>query len=83
MFNRIYKEIPLDGGDNPPKKVTVTYTGDPCPETGPLSNKSKLDILRAVVDNPTLLDCGLSSFQTMTMKHNGQSWVMVLEAKTT
>lgn len=83
MFNRTYKEVPLDGGDNPPKKVTVTYTGEPCPEFGPQSIGSKLSLLRAVVDNPSLLDCGLTSFQTMTLKHNGQAWVMVLEAKTT
>lgn len=81
MFKREYREVPLDGGENPPKKVTVTYTGEPCPATGMASRAKSFDLLRSVVETPGLLDCGLSSFQSLRMEHNGTSWVLTLEAK--
>jgi hypothetical protein len=80
MFNRTLREAPLDGGDNPPKKVTVTYTSDNCPEKGQLSASVRLNLLRTVVETPGLLDCGLELFQSLTMRHNGVAWVLTLEA---
>lgn len=82
MFKRVYTETPLDGGDNPPKKVTVTYIGPPCDMLGGDSRVKQYDLLRTVVETPGLLDCGLTSFQTLRMEHNGSSWVLTLEAKT-
>jgi hypothetical protein len=78
LINKTYKEVPLDGGDNPPKLVTVTYTSEPC-SSG--SRPHKFDLLETVVNTPGLLDCGVVGFQTMKMYHDGTKWMIVLEAK--
>lgn len=80
-MNREYKEVPLDGGENPPKKITVKYIGDPCPSVGHAARAGQFTLLQAVIENPGLLDCGLVPFQTMSMVHNGNQWVITLEAK--
>jgi len=76
-MKREYAEIPLNGGPNPPVKVTVTYTSKDCM---PTSRLEQFDLLRTVIENPGLLDCGPVSFQTLKMYHNGTAWVIVLEA---
>ena len=80
-LTREYKEIPLDGGENPPKKITVKYTGIPCSSVGIQARAGQMMLLQSVIENPGLLDCGLVPFQTMTMVHNGNAWVITLEAK--
>lgn len=80
-LKRDFRETPLDGGENPPKKVTVTYTGEPCPADGMAARAKSFELLRTVVETPGLLDCGLTSFQKLHLEHNGTSWVLVLEAK--
>lgn len=82
-FKRLYTEAPLDGGLNPPKKVTVTYIGEPCPPSSGLSRTRQYELLRAVVETPGLLDCGLMSFQKLRMEHDGNRWVLTLEAQDT
>lgn len=80
MFRKEYKETPLDGGDNPPKKVTVTYKGEPCSRNG--SRREQHELLSTIVNTVGLLDCGLQSFQTLKMYHDDTSWVLVLETTT-
>lgn len=76
-MRREYKEMPLDGGQNPPKRVTVIYYSDNCL---PTSRSHQFDLLNKVVESPGLLDCGPVSFQTLKMHHNGECWVITLEA---
>ena len=83
MIKKTYSEVPLDGGENPPKRVTVTYIGEPCPETGNLSREWQYKILRTAVETPGMLDCGLTSFQKLRMEYNGTCWVLILEATNT
>lgn len=78
MINRTYKESPLDGGDNPPKLVMVTYKSEACVAG---SQRHKLQLLQTIVETPGLLDCGVVGFQTLKMYHDGTQWVVVLEAK--
>lgn len=80
-LTREYKEVPLDGGDNPPKKITVKYTGLPCSSVGMSARQGQMMLLQSVIENPGLLDCGLVPFQTMSMTHNGNAWVIILEAR--
>lgn len=79
-MNREYRETPLDGGSNPPKRVTVTYTSDPCPSTGVQSAGIQFRMLQTVVETPGMLDCGYARFQTFKMTHDGNRWVIVMEA---
>ena len=51
-----------------------------CPERGPHSLLERSALLTAVVDNPSLLDCGPLVFDTMKMYHNGQVWIIEVEA---
>jgi len=74
---REYKETPLDGGENPPKRVNVIYYSDDCAAN---SRAHQFHLLNTVVENPGLLDCGSSIFQTLKMHHNGNCWVITLEA---
>lgn len=36
--------------------------------------------LRQLLDNPTLLDCGLQRFQTLKIFHSGTQWICEAEA---
>jgi hypothetical protein len=38
-------------------------------------------MLREICDHPELTDCGLNPFQKLSMYHNGECWVMELEAE--
>lgn len=81
MLQRDYKETPLDGGENPPKNITVRYLGNPCLGIGLAAKQGQLELLQAVIDGPGLLDCGLVPFQTLTMTHNGKEWELVIQAR--
>lgn len=80
MIKRDFKAIPLDGGTNPPLKYIVTYTVE-CPAVGPENKIAQIHLLRSVVENQGLLDCGPVPFNILKMVHDGTAWVLTLETK--
>lgn len=75
-----FTEIPLDGGQNPPKKFVLKYYSDPCPATGIEGRRGQLELLNAVTQNPQLLDVGFDTFKTMSMRHDQGCWILTLES---
>lgn len=62
-------------------KYKVRLESDPAPINTPLHRFVQFGMLREIVDNPELTNCGLASFQKLSMYHNGECWVMELEAE--
>ena len=77
---RKYKAVALDGGQNPPQRITVTYEAEPSSGQGMAARLAQISLIQLVAESPDLLSCGLVPFETMTVKYNGISWVMTLEA---
>lgn len=62
-------------------KHKVKLESDPAPNHTPLHRFLQFGMLREIVDNPELANCGLASFQKLSMYYNGECWVMELEAE--
>jgi hypothetical protein len=61
-------------------KYTVKLESEYCPAIGIDARKSQLQLLRDLIDNQGMLDCGPIGFQTFNMVHDGEKWVVTLEA---
>jgi len=60
---------------------TVTISDVPS-EPGPSADARQFPFLQALLFQPTLLNCGLSPFETMKVSHTGECWSAVLVAVT-
>ena len=63
-------------------RYRVRIEGDDCSPDSHLAEQFKWMLLSNVVDNPALVMCGPIPFQTLHLSHNGERWIMELEALT-
>jgi hypothetical protein len=61
-------------------KVTVRIESEPCERNSVEARREATELLRALVSNPELLSCGYSPFQTLAMFHDGERWIVELQA---
>ena len=61
-------------------RYVVRIEDDPSPANTQLSKFRQRDFLRALIDTHGLMDCGNQVFQSMKMWHDGEKWLMELEA---
>ena len=76
-MNRIVTDRDIGDGNT---RYRVRIESDPCEKDSPLANQFRYMLLQNIVDNPVLVACGLEPFQTLRMAHNGQCWVIEVEA---
>ena len=62
------------------KRYEVRIESDMCPVGDPSYHHNRLGLLRTLTDTQGLLDCGPYPFQTLKMTHDGNCWVVTLEA---
>lgn len=79
-MQRHYKASSLDGGSI--KKVTVQYKSLPCDFGTNIARAEAVGLLQTLSCTPGLLDCDSVGFETLTMKHDGISWIVTIEAIT-
>lgn len=61
-------------------RYRVLLESDEC-EVGTMESRQRqYDLLRAIVDNAGMMDCGPAIFQTMKMSHDGVRWIIEMEA---
>jgi len=73
-MNRTLKQFEMA---NEESRFEVTIEGDDC---HPNDRIAQRNFLLACISNPGLMDCGTLSFQSLRVRHDGQKWVMQLEA---
>jgi hypothetical protein len=61
-------------------KYTVTLESDLCPPFGVDGKKAQFQLLSTLVDSSGVGDCGPLNFQTLNMRHDGEKWIIILEA---
>jgi hypothetical protein len=61
-------------------RYRVRIESDPCEQGSDLAERFRFMLLQNIVDNPALVACGYSPFQTLRMTHTGQCWVIEAEA---
>jgi hypothetical protein len=61
-------------------QITKTITAPNSPFEGQDGVKAKLYLLQEVVNNPTLADCGGSSFHVLTLSYSGLAWEIKVTA---
>ncbi len=61
-------------------RYKVTLEGDPSDPATIAGRVAQVDILRALVDQPQLLRCGLAMCDTLKLSHNGTSWQLDMES---
>jgi hypothetical protein len=54
--------------------------GNPCAQGSLESRQQQLFLLQSLSGQPELLNCGMDPFQKLTMYHNGDRWLVELEA---
>lgn len=77
-MNRIISQVPLEGD----VRHCVRIESDGCDE-GPQSLRGRIEafhLLRTLADVPDLLLCGTQSFERLTMRHDGQRWIVEAES---
>ena len=62
------------------KRTQVVLESDECKPTDRAYRFLQFELLRAIADDPTLTQCGLSYFDTLQIRHNGKCWVAVAES---
>lgn len=61
-------------------KYEVRISSIQCPAIGIESKMAQIGLLSTLATTPGLLNCGNNEFQKLTIAHDGQQWVAVLEA---
>lgn len=61
-------------------KYEVRIEGEGCPGIGLGSRLNQVEMLRLLATTPGLTDCGSLPFQNLRMFHDGERWVVTLEA---
>jgi hypothetical protein len=61
-------------------RYSVRLEDEPSPVDGIENRERQKEMLRAVANNPGMMDCGSLRFQTLKMFHDGEKWVIELEA---
>jgi hypothetical protein len=61
-------------------RYKVRYESEDCPHTSFSYRTEQTGLLRSLLDNQGLLDCGPAVFETLKMHHDGTKWVVELEA---
>jgi hypothetical protein len=61
-------------------RYRVTLFSDPCPAGTQLARFLQFELLRTIANDPSVTACGTTDFQTMTMNHDGEKWVVICEA---
>lgn len=62
------------------KQFNKTITESPSPQYGQDGLRAKLGLLRALLDNPTLGDCGGQSFEQLSLVYTGLAWELRMTA---
>jgi hypothetical protein len=63
-------------------RYRVTLVSDPCSAGTQLARFLQFELLRTMATDPAVTACGMSDFQTLTMRHDGEKWVAICEATT-
>jgi len=61
----------------------VVLESDECDATSMEGRRQQRELLRIVVDNPGMMECGVAFFQKLKMSHNGSAWIIEMEAVAT
>lgn len=61
-------------------RYRTTLESDDCIEKTPESVFFQFELLRMIGTDPSLTACGLSHFQSLKMWHNGERWIIEVEA---
>lgn len=61
-------------------RYRMIYESEDCEQGTPEARRLQYGLLRAIIDNPGLMDCGPVTFQTFKMSHDGQKWLIEMEA---
>lgn len=61
-------------------KYQVTLMSNACEKTGTENRAYLFDFLQQIANTPYLLDCGTKTMESGKIWHNGEAWVMVVEA---
>lgn len=77
MFSR--KQLVAKLNDNL-AKYTVRYESDPCTAGTPESTVIQSDLLLTVASTRTLQACGYHYYESLRYFHDGEKWVLELEA---
>lgn len=76
-MKKVYNSVSLGGHAT---RHTVRLTSASC-EVGTSEYRFyQHEMLRQIADNTDLLKCGISNFKKMAMYHNGEHWVIDMEA---
>lgn len=76
-MNRTVKQTPVNDSDF---KYEVQIEGETCPSTGLGNRLNQVEMLRLLAATPGLTDCGSLPFRTLRMFHDGERWMVTLEA---
>lgn len=76
-MNKVQKTINLTQTE---KLFCVRYESEECEELGVKSKFIQKEMLSMLSSMPGLMECGPYLFQKMKMSHDGQKWVIELEA---
>lgn len=76
-MKKVYNAVSLGGLST---RHTVRYTSELC-ELGTVQYRfHQHEMLRQIAENTDLLKCGLQNFRKLTMFHDGERWVIDMEA---
>lgn len=76
----MHREVKQTRINDDQSRFEVTITGTPCQPNTQMSRFHAIEILSALATVPGLADCGITPFQSLKMQHDGEKWVVVLEA---
>jgi hypothetical protein len=76
-MNRSLKQIKLVDGQS---KYVSRIEGDACQPNTIGAKFLQLQLLDQLAHTPGMIDCGNLPYQTMKMFHDGEKWVVELEA---
>ena len=62
-------------------RTQVVLQSDPCKPSDRAYRFLKFEMLRAIADDPSLTQCGMADWTTLTISHNGNHWTAVAEAE--
>lgn len=76
-MKKVYNSVSLGGYST---RHTVKFTSLPCEKGTSEYRFYQHQMLRQISDNTDLLKCGISTFNKMSMYHDGECWVVDMEA---
>jgi hypothetical protein len=62
------------------QRTKVTITSTPCEPEGQQSLAIRQHLMESITYQRKLLQCGFATWQKLRMYHNGESWVVDVEA---